>query len=411
MALMNTDVAIIGAGPVGLALAAQLRNSPYKFEVFELGEDLPRESEASTIHASTLELLADLEVADPFIAVGEQVRSVQYRDEHRDLVAEMHFSVLAGDTQYPFRLHSEQWRLTPLLLDQVREHVHFRSPLIALDYRGDHAEMVVQRNGRPRTVRARWVVGADGAHSTVRKAAGIPFNGHKYPFRLFWIKTPLDLREVVPDLSSLVYIVLDNDDVALLGHRDHWRIVYRIPEREVPRASNEAYLQGKLEEALPELHIPIGEARVIKLSRRLAGTYRQGPVLLVGDAAHLCGTHGGFNMNTGIHDACALGRTLCSWPQGGVELDRALDAWARDRRSVMDEVVVPRSEGSGAPVFGGKGAKQRAAWKRYRAEVASSSERMRRALREASLLDVKPAFQGPGKGTPRVWQNSVEVLS
>jgi 2-polyprenyl-6-methoxyphenol hydroxylase-like FAD-dependent oxidoreductase len=127
MSSHDVEVAIAGAGPVGLVLAVALARAGVEVAVFEAGADLPRESEASTIHASTLEVLDWLGVAEDFVRTGQIVDRVQYRDKQRAVLAELPFSLLEGRTRFCFRLHAEQWRLTPLLLDAVRDAVSFQT--------------------------------------------------------------------------------------------------------------------------------------------------------------------------------------------------------------------------------------------------------------------------------------------
>lgn len=390
----DVEVAVAGAGPVGLVLAAALRNAGVEVAVFEAGSGLPRESEASTIHASTLEVLDWLGVADDFVRTGQLVDRVQYRDERREVLAELPFALLDGRTRFPFRLHAEQWRLTPLLLDRVRDAVAFRTPVVAAGHGAEGAWLEVDDGARRRRVRARWVVAADGAHSTVRSALGEPFPGEQYPFRLFWVKTPDDVRAEVADLAPLTYLSLPADDLALLQHLDHWRVVLRIPETEAPGALEPAYRRSKLRAAFPTLDLAVGDARVVNLGRRVVERYAIGRACFVGDAAHICGTHGGMGMNTGIHDAASLAAVLACSRGRPHRLDAALERWAAWRRAVMCDVVLPRSEAAGAPRGGASDPVGRGAWEARLRALATDEAAAREWLVRSSLLDVAPVRAG-----------------
>lgn len=394
MSSHDVEVAIAGAGPVGLVLAVALARAGVEVAVFEAGADLPRESEASTIHASTLEVLDWLGVAEDFVRTGQIVDRVQYRDKQRAVLAELPFSLLEGRTRFCFRLHAEQWRLTPLLLDAVRDAVSFQTPVVSAGREADGAWLEVDDGARRRRVRARWVVAADGAHSSVRSALGVPFHGEQYPFRLFWVKTPDDVRAEVPDLAPLTYLSLPSDDLALLEHRDHWRVVLRIPEAEAPFALEPAYRRSKLQAAFSTLDLAVGDARVINLGRRVVEAYALGRVVFVGDAAHICGTHGGMGMNTGIHDAASLAAVLAGSRDRPSELDRAVLRWAAWRRSVMCDVVLPRSEAAGAPLGGASDPASERAWEERIRALAADRKAAAEWLSRSSLLDVAPVRFG-----------------
>src|SRR3954471_18787314 len=118
-------VLIAGAGPVGLVAAANLVRNGVPVTVFEAGRDLSEESRASTFHPPTLDMLDRLGAAEPLIAQGLKAPTFQYRTKKDGLVAEFDFGTIADATEHPFRVQSEQSKLTRILLDRLRGHPDF----------------------------------------------------------------------------------------------------------------------------------------------------------------------------------------------------------------------------------------------------------------------------------------------
>ena len=118
-------VFIAGAGPVGLAAAANLVQAGVPVTVFEAGSGLSEESRASTFHPPTLDMLDRLGAAKPLIAQGLIAPSLQYRSKQHGILAQFDFSAIADATDHPYRVQSEQFRLTRILYDRLRTEPGF----------------------------------------------------------------------------------------------------------------------------------------------------------------------------------------------------------------------------------------------------------------------------------------------
>src|SRR5262245_6831097 len=166
--------------------ALTLSSAGLPVTVLEAGENLSTESRASTFHPPTLEMLDRLGVAEELIDRGLIARTYQIRDRREGVVAELDFSVLAEDTAFPFRLQCEQWHLTDILLRRLRAddnvRVLFGSPVSGV-HETDRTVTVKVGGERPREIATSWLVGADGAHSEVRRSLGLSFEGITYPER------------------------------------------------------------------------------------------------------------------------------------------------------------------------------------------------------------------------------------
>ena len=177
----TTDVVIVGAGPSGLTLACVLAAGGVSFVLVERLAEGANTSRAAVVHARTLEVLEELQVADRLRAEGHIVPRFTLRDRDR-VLATIPFDWLP--TRHPYTLMVPQNITEAILLARLRElggDVH--RPLAANDLRedADGVSVTVAVEGQhPQTVRARYLVGTDGMHSTVRERAGIGFTGDPY---------------------------------------------------------------------------------------------------------------------------------------------------------------------------------------------------------------------------------------
>jgi 3-(3-hydroxy-phenyl)propionate hydroxylase len=345
-------VLISGAGPVGLTLAAMLGRFGIPVAVFEAGPSLNPLSQASTFHASTLELLDEIEMAWPLIDTGKITQRLQYRDRAEGLIGEFDFNLLRSVTRFPIRLQTDQTELTRLLLGEISRRypsvsIHFDSPVTGAAKRPGGVTLMTTDGGRTREWQGQVAVGADGAHSVVRKSAGITFEGSTYATRHLMITTTYDVTGRMPELAPVTYIFDQDEPVGVLRLRNYTRVVFMVsgpePDEEVLRPDN---LQRRLEGFLPAepAPYPIVDARIARLHQRVASQYASGPIVLAGDAAHLNHPLGGMGLNAGIHDAYALGHAIHGMLRGGGDAS-ALEEYATLRREQAVSHVIPAADG------------------------------------------------------------------
>ncbi len=334
-------VIVIGAGPTGLALALALGMAGVDVLVLEAEPGLTRDLRAGSYHPPTIEMLAGLGVAERMHDAGIVVPVWQVRDRVDGVIAEFDLSLLRDETPYPYRLHLEQHRLTPMLLDRLTATssvtVRFGAEVTAVE---QDAERVTVAVGDER-LHADWLVGCDGARSVARRSQTIPFEGFTWPERLLVASTTYDLGR--HGFADAGYIA-DPDDWAAVfrvpddGPPGLWRIAYptdhTVPEAEV--LADDA-IQPRLAKILE--HVDTGVERytlkyrrTYRVHQRVAETFRRGRVVLAGDAAHLNNPLGGFGLNGGIHDAVNLAEKLVGIVGGGDA--RLLDLYDRQRRPI-----------------------------------------------------------------------------
>ena len=313
--MFDTDVLIAGAGPVGLTLGAALTQRGLGNVLIDRQPAGANTSRAAVIHARTLEALDELKVTGEMVERGVVVPRFTVRDGDRALLT-VDFSDLP--TPYPYTLMLPQSETELILSDRLRRlggSVRRPAELVGLRPDDDGVTATL-RDGE--TIRARYLVGADGMHSTVRELSGIGFTGKAYAesfvladVRMDW---PLPDDEVTLHFSPAGLVVV----AALPGGRH--RIVATLDE--APEHPTAADVQAILDARGPRRE-PARVREVVWSSRfrvhhRLAEHYRSGRVFLAGDAAHVHSPAGGQGMNTGIQDAIELAAVLA----GGGDLDR-----------------------------------------------------------------------------------------
>ena len=191
-------VVIAGCGPAGAALALYLARRDIPVMVLEREPSLPVDLRASTFHPPTLEMLNDLGVAAPMVAKGLIVDRYQYRDRRTGEVAEFDMSVIADETLFPFRLQLEQYELTQIAARVLDGHssaaLRYAHEVTGFRQDGEAVTVQVATPAGTEEIRASYLVGADGASSHVRKAAGIDFAGFTYEEKFLVASTEFPWR-------------------------------------------------------------------------------------------------------------------------------------------------------------------------------------------------------------------------
>jgi len=341
-------ILIAGAGPVGLTAAANLVRGGVPVTVFEAGPDLSEESRASTFHPPTLDMLDRLGAAGPLIAQGLTAPQFQYRTKQHGVLAQFDFGAIADVTAHPYRVQCEQSKLTRILYEQLRGEPHFElqfdSPIRHAEQSSSGVEITVERKGRSETRSGRWLIGADGARSDVRRSLGIEFPGFTWPERFLVVSTPFDFRTVIPDLVAVSYVCDPERWHFLLQIPGLCRVMFPI----APHESDELALSREFAQSLMAGVVPgiaryeVAHVTLYNVHQRVAKVFRHGRAFLAGDAAHINNPLGGMGMNGGIHDAINLtSRLVDVWH--GREAESELERYDRQRRLVTLEYIEKQS--------------------------------------------------------------------
>jgi 2-polyprenyl-6-methoxyphenol hydroxylase-like FAD-dependent oxidoreductase len=334
---IHTDVLIAGAGPAGLLLAGDLAAAGVRCTVAERRTGESSLTRAFAVHARTLEELDARGIADELIARGTPVRDLRLSGQARLSLADL-------PSRFPYVLVTPQYETEQVLAARARAagvEIRTGADVIGLRQHGDGVDVEVQRTGgtQRRTVRAAYVVGADGQHSTVRRAVGLPFPGQAVVRSVMLADVPLaeDPTETMTTDSS-------GDCFALIvPFGDGWYRVIAWDRRnqqpdDAPAGADE--IRDVLRQVF-STDFGMGEPRWVSRfhsDERQVPHYRVGRVFLAGDAAHVHSPAGGQGMNTGLQDAANLGWKLAAVAAGWAG-DRLLDSYQAERHPVGQQVL------------------------------------------------------------------------
>ncbi len=205
----QAHVVVAGAGPVGLVSALLLANQGVKVTVLEAAPALNRDLRASTFHPPTLDMLAPLGLTDDLVAQGLVARFTQQRDRQEGVVAEFDMQLIAPDTDHPFRLQCEQWKLTQMIQAKLDAMPHvqmlFDAKVSQVTQTADQVQVAFTQADEARNLQADYLIGADGAWSAVRRSLNIEFEGFTYPERFLVVSTAFEYADHLPRLSYVNY--------------------------------------------------------------------------------------------------------------------------------------------------------------------------------------------------------------
>lgn len=361
----RAEVAVVGAGPVGLGLALGLARAGRRVVVLEKEPGTAEHSRAPAIWPRTQEILAGLDVLDAFVDRGIVLERIQLRDADAaagtgtrsgegapgdgsadPVLLSLPLEELADETPYPRLLilpQSETERLLhEALAGEPAAEVLFSARVTGVEDRPAGVTVELLHRGSRRSLEASFVAGCDGAHSTVREALGASFDGLTYGTRaaLADVRLPGAADLPFPRLATRPRLA-----VAIRLDREVWRLILPFPARE------DRPLEERVDRAVRRLfparaaggHEPVWQSE-FRLHRRVSSRFVAGRIALAGDAAHLNSPVGGQGMNAGIQDAAALTDALVSAlrePEPGAGAPEPLAEYERTRREAVEGGVNP----------------------------------------------------------------------
>ena len=343
--LPEIDVLIVGAGPTGLMMASEAARRGLSCRLVEKAAEPNPWSRALGVQARTLELLTQMGLADAAVARGHKAHGARV---HADGQERAHITFDGLDSPFPYVLILPQNKTEALLADRVgAQGVTIERGTELIAFTQDDAGVTAtlrQQDGRETTARARWLVGADGAHSAVRHGLGLPFEGAAYPEG--FLLADCRLSGSLPEDALSVYLTHDGFLAIFPFGGGLFRLIGSLPgdaaagtDRQ-PDAATLEECQAMMDTRGPggvTLNDPVWLSR-FRLHRRLAPQMRVGRVFLAGDAAHIHSPAGGQGMNTGIQDAFNLAWKLALTAQGAAP-DALLDSYQAERHPIAEGVL------------------------------------------------------------------------
>jgi 2-polyprenyl-6-methoxyphenol hydroxylase-like FAD-dependent oxidoreductase len=338
----SEPILVVGAGPTGLLLAAELARHGAPVRIVDRREGGCRESRALGVQAGALAMLDRVGLAEEFIARGQRVRGFSMWDGRRRLVR-VDYGVL--DCAHPFLLDIPQDETEAILRDHLARlgvAVEGSTEVTGLTVCPDAVEVTARRpDGVREAIRASYVVGCDGAHSTVRRELAVPFDGAAYAGDWLLADVAIDWDRSPDDVH--IFLNAEGRAAVLMPMRGgRWRAILYFAGEGGAEAGPPALeeVAGLLARRVPgplSVSDPSWLAR-FRTHRRSAPMHRRGRVLLAGDAVHIHSPAGGQGMNTGLLDAHNLGWKLAAVAAGRAP-DRLLDSYEAERAPVARQVL------------------------------------------------------------------------
>jgi 2-polyprenyl-6-methoxyphenol hydroxylase-like FAD-dependent oxidoreductase len=334
---LDIDILIVGAGPVGLFLANECARRGLRWRLVEAHASQSEHSKALAIFPRTLEILDMAGLVDPFLRVANRVASVAVVSRGRRL-AQLRFA--PQDSPYRFIAMVPQNVSERLLVEHLAEiggRVEYETALVSADDRGTHVAATLERAGERLDVTAKFVVGCDGAHSTVRHLLKLPFSGGEYED--FFMLADIETNDALP-ADELLLCPSEFGPVAIFPMSATRRRIVAI----VPRIEGDAPSLDLVREILNQRAPAEIEARALNWSsyfrvhHRRATRLRVGRFFIAGDAAHIHSPYGGQGMNTGLQDAWNLAWKL-DLVLHGIGNEQLLDSYSAERIPVIDHVI------------------------------------------------------------------------
>lgn len=329
----DVDVAVVGAGPVGLTLANLLGGHGVRTLVLERQPALETEPRAVTLDDESLRTFQAAGLVDAVLKNVVPGYGVQYLDWRGKPLAAI--QPTREEYGYSKRNAFRQPLLVQALHEGLRRFPHvdlrFGQELQSFEQGADTVRCVVKTaGGAQQVVRARWLVGCDGARSRVRERCGIALEGSTYPQR--WLIVDLAQRST-PLRHTRTYCDPRRPAIRLPG--PHATLRYEFMLREGDREDevlDESTFRRWIAERVPEdAGLPLVRKAVYGFHARVAARWREGRVLLAGDAAHLTPPFAGQGLNSGIRDAANLAWKLALAVRGAGD-DALIASYEQERR-------------------------------------------------------------------------------
>ena len=306
------QVVVAGAGPVGTVMATLLARAGIDTVLLEAGDDCAQDLRASTFHPPTLEMLDAIGITPTLLERGLKAPIYHWRDRQSGEAIAFDLTELADMTRYPFRIQCEQYHLSRALAAGLENtphaNVRFGRKLLSFDDDGAGVTIFAEGPTAVEEIRADFLIGADGANSLVRKWLGIDFDGFTYPEKFLCLTTDTELADRLTNLALVNYVSDPQEWLVLLRVPSLWRVL--LPADET--MSDDELRSDATKNGVFDRLIGDGESvetphrTLYKVHQRVAKSFVEGRVILIGDAAHLNNPLGGFGMNSGVHDAFDL---------------------------------------------------------------------------------------------------------
>ncbi len=340
--MAKVDVLISGAGPVGLTMANELVRHGISVRIVDKSAEGTDKSKALVLWSRTLELFDHAGYVEPFLAAGMQAHGAQMSNG-KDVIARISLDDI--ESVYPYALMIPQSDTERVLEEQLAKRgvkVERTVGLESFTDQGNQVQAVLRKaSGESETLTADWLIGCDGAHSTVRHGLGFTFDGTTQPSD--WYLADGHISGLEP--QDRLHIFWHKDGILAFFPitEGRWRVIADLGPAQGDAHCPDPTLQEV--QALITLRgtdgIVIKDAywlAAFRINERKVSQYGRGRAFLAGDAAHIHSPAGGQGMNTGMQDAFNLAWKLALVIEGSAQ-PSLLDSYSPERSAVGDRVL------------------------------------------------------------------------
>lgn len=335
----STTVLVVGAGPTGLLLAVELQRRGISCHLIEARPAPNHWDRATIVHPRSLQIFEAMGVADKFLEASCRQRAIKI---HADGQALGTLELSTCGSIYGFNLGISEEVTEGILFESLYQYggtVNRSSRLVGLTVEREEVVAEIECHGARYTMKAQWVVGCDGVHSTTRELCGIGLEGHD--IAASWAVFDVTLKGW-RETYEATFAYLDTPAVILTAlPKQRWRVYLRPSSQESDLLADAA--QTLRSYAPFASFVDVENPTRFGCHTKVAARFRAGRVLLAGDAAHICSPAEGHGMNCGLHDAFNLGWKLALVCRGADPV--LLDSYEMERRPAAEMVA---ASGDGA---------------------------------------------------------------
>lgn len=333
-------VAIVGAGPVGLTTALALAYHDIPFVIFEADARLSTETKAGTTLTRTLEIW------HRFGASADVLRRAMRVDEIGDIERATNkvrntvkLQALKDETLFPFVVNLPQYDMEPALAECLNrtghEPIRFRHQVTSFTQHADRVSIEIETPEGPKSFDASYLLACDGGRSTIREQLGIRVEGRSLPERFSLVDLKVDLDVTNPrDFPYLAYFSDAAEWMILVRQPECWRFLFPVFDE-----GKEFTVEELREKAIHFIgdvkNVEVLGTNLFKIYHRVASKWRDGRIILLGDAAHLITPMWALGLNTGILDANSIAWRM-AWVMRGWADDTLFDAFEREQKPVAE---------------------------------------------------------------------------
>jgi 2-polyprenyl-6-methoxyphenol hydroxylase-like FAD-dependent oxidoreductase len=338
----STDVLIVGAGPVGMLTALALAQKGVSVRVLERENHIIDSPRAAVYFPSTLLILEELGILPELEEIGFRNRNFGTHVPEFGYHSIVVTKPIEG-IKYDYQLHAGQDDVARVAMEHAQKlgvQVLFSHAVHGYEEYADRILVMTSSPDGEKSYEAKWLIGCDGARSTVRKLAGIEFEGHTWPERFVATNVKFPFRELGYEQANFVCDPVNMTVIAQLDRDGLWRCTY-MEDSSLPEESYEERIHQRYEWFMQgRKDYEIVSSSPYMLHQRAAETLHKGRVLLAGDAAHATNPCGGLGLTSGVWTGIVLADILGAVLRNE-EDEEILDRFSDERRRIFWEVVTP----------------------------------------------------------------------